>query len=57
MDCKKLSKNVKIINKLNATLISPPYEIVNIVTDKFKLYNFLKNYKINTPKTYISKNF
>lgn len=55
IDCKKLSKNVKIINKLNATLISPPYEIVNIVTDKFKLYNFLKNYKINTPKTYISK--
>ena len=55
IDSKKLSKNIKMINKYNATLISPPYRIVNILTDKFKLYEFLKRNDIITPKTYISK--
>ena len=55
IDSKKLSKNIKMINKYNATLISPPYRIVNIINDKFKLYEFLKRNDIITPKTYISK--
>tara|TARA_B100000989_G_C19522628_1_gene465065 strand:+ start:1840 stop:2838 length:999 start_codon:yes stop_codon:yes gene_type:complete len=56
IDSKKLSKNISIINKLNAILISPPYEIVNIILDKYKLYKFLKKNEFFTPKTYISKN-
>lgn len=56
MDSKKLSKNISIINKLNAILISPPYKIVNIISDKYKLYKFLIKNNFCTPKTYISKN-
>lgn len=56
IDCKKLSKNVFTINKLNAILIAPPYKIVNIITDKYKLYKILIKNKFYTPKTYISKN-
>ena len=56
IDSKKLSKNVNIINKLNAILISPPYKIVSIITDKYKLYKFLIKNDFRTPKTYISKN-
>ena len=55
IDSKKLSKNIEMINKFNATLISPPHRIVNIINDKFKLYEFLKRNDIITPKTYISK--
>ena len=56
IDSKKLSKNISIINKLNAILISPPYKIVNTITDKYKLYKFLIKNDLRTPKTYISKN-
>ena len=44
-----------MISKYNATLISPPYRIVKIISDKYKLYEFLKRNDIITPKTYISK--
>ena len=56
IDIKKLSKNVDIINKLNAILISPPYKIVNNISDKYKLYKFLIKNDFCVPKTYISKN-
>ena len=55
IDSKKLSKSINLINKLNAVLVSPPYEIVNIISDKYKLYEFLKKNNLNTPKTYASK--
>ncbi len=55
IDCKKLSKNIKIINKLNAILISPPFKIVDIILDKYKLCEFLKKNNLNTPRTYVSK--
>ena len=55
IDCKKLSKNIKIINKLNAILIAPPFKIVDIILDKYKLYEFLKKNNLNTPRTYASK--
>ena len=57
IDSKKLSKNIKMISNYNATLISPKYRIVKIISDKYKLYEFLKRNDIITPKTYISKKF
>ncbi len=55
IDAKKLAKNIKAIQKLNAILISPPYKIVDKVTDKYKLYNLLEKNNINCPKSYITK--
>lgn len=56
LDIKILSKNSLKINKLGATLISPPKNVNEIISDKFYLYKFLNKNGLNYPKTYLSKN-
>ncbi len=53
-----LNLHREIFCKNNIILCMPSSSIINIVRDKYNLYNFFKNEKsINVPKTFLAKEF
>lgn len=55
VDLPVLAVNKKEFEKIGTTLIVSDYSAVEICNDKWKMYQFLQNEGINTPKTFLSR--